>query len=246
MRHRSAALLAGFLAVGGVAVPGAAQADWMFNFTQTATWYEPGPGHEMGPCATGEARCPMPAGYSIPFTTGYIRLTDSVVRSRYQISLFNQQPVQGPSKGLVDIAFDTAGNTPWNLLAPRLEDWLEPAEQDRYETDGYYGLMLNGSPGKLFPTGNLLYNNTESDVAMDLFADGSVLGSYRTDAGGLCFFGPCYFSGFFTASHVPNGRGHAALAVPTPGAMMVLGLGLAGLMAARPSRSNQDAEAMGT
>lgn len=221
----------GALAVAALCFPQPAKADWIYRFTQTDAWYAPVNGSNGDyPPGVGDPPWELPRTL---LTTGYIRLSDSIVRSPYSISITNPSVALGPMDGLVDISFETDyGGSPFGYLNPKLEDWTvlrEPWEL------GYYGLALTGSPGKLFPTGSLYYNDTNSDAWMTLLADGQVIGGYNTDSGGVCGWnGACGFSGFFSAVHVPNGGPHAqAIPVPAPAPMALLGLGLAGLAITR-------------
>ncbi|MCW8088022.1 PEP-CTERM sorting domain-containing protein [Sabulicella glaciei] len=229
-------------------MPHSAKADWIYSFTQTAAWFGPAYNLEYGDPPPGPAPWPLP---EFLHTDGFFRLADNVVRSRYTISAGNialpPYDAIGTTKGLVDLGFTTYyGPDPVSsamVINAQLSDWTDNTRPP--DLEGYYGLKLVGSPGSLIPVGEIYFNNTESDGSLTIAADGSVIGSFSTDRGGTCGWGGvCGFSGFFTTTHVPNGRGlsvKAAVPVPAPAPMALLGLGLAGMIFLRPRRPHAGA-----
>ncbi|WP_207539477.1 PEP-CTERM sorting domain-containing protein [Sabulicella rubraurantiaca] len=246
MRVSAAVLAGGLLAACGATVSNSAKADWIFSFTQTSSWFGPSYNPEYGSPPPGSPPWPLPEFLQ---TDGFFRLADNVVRSRYTISAGNfavpPYDAVGTTKGLVDMAFTTFyGPDQFSsaiAIDAQLSDWTNNTRPP--DLEGYYGLKLVGTPGKPIPTGEIYFNNTESDGRLTIAADGSVIGAFNTDRGGTCGWGGvCGFSGYFTATHVPNGRGlgimalQAAVPVPAPASMALLGLGLAGMILLRPGR----------
>ena len=184
--------------------------------------------HQIGPT---EARGSWPGMDGPAFeviTVGSLILADSIVGSAYSLSadadlLFPGTPPVPPPTGLLDMLFATFNRG--TLLMGDLLRFLTPTPAPGL---GHYSLALQGTPDSIFPTGSVRYNDSASDARLDFAADGSVTGSYNTDAGGPCSVtGACSFAGLLTATRIPDTQ--RPIAISEPMSLALFGLGIAGL-----------------